>query len=204
MTQIVDFALVDAGLEETGPCEKRLRLLPSRVVVYYVLALGQFERLPARTGICGSSPLALPASRTDSTSWWGAIWSCAPAWPSVTEPCPRRHAQPVPCSPGSQCDRFEEPVGANVREQFPREQAPAEIRLRFATADTAVRVRPLHTAPRRCRHDHHTTRGHEPGAASSPRGPRTSPLRCWTYCTGPAEADLKEPAGPDGCCCPDR
>jgi len=62
---------VDAGLEETGPCEKRLRLLPSRVVVYYVLALGQFERLPARTGICGSSPLALPASRTDSTSWWG-------------------------------------------------------------------------------------------------------------------------------------
>lgn len=33
LTQIIDFALVDAVLEETGAVEKRLRLLPSRVVV---------------------------------------------------------------------------------------------------------------------------------------------------------------------------
>jgi hypothetical protein len=43
LTQIVDFALVDAVLEETGTLERRLRLLPSRVVVYFVLALALFE-----------------------------------------------------------------------------------------------------------------------------------------------------------------
>jgi hypothetical protein len=44
LTQIVDFDLVDAVLEETGAREKRLRLLPSRVVVYFVLALALFEQ----------------------------------------------------------------------------------------------------------------------------------------------------------------
>ncbi|MFE5828390.1 transposase domain-containing protein [Streptomyces erythrochromogenes] len=43
LTQIVDFALVDAVIEETGSREKRLRLLPSRVVVCFVLALALFE-----------------------------------------------------------------------------------------------------------------------------------------------------------------
>jgi hypothetical protein len=43
LTQIVDFVLVDAVIEETGSREKRLRLLPSRVVVYFVLALALFE-----------------------------------------------------------------------------------------------------------------------------------------------------------------
>lgn len=43
LTQIVDFALVDAVVEETGTRERRLRLLPSRVVVYFVLALALFE-----------------------------------------------------------------------------------------------------------------------------------------------------------------
>ncbi|MEU1449744.1 IS4 family transposase [Streptomyces mirabilis] len=43
LTQIVDFTLVDAVIEETGTREKRLRLLPSRVVVYFVLALALFE-----------------------------------------------------------------------------------------------------------------------------------------------------------------
>jgi hypothetical protein len=49
LTQIVDFALVDAVLEETGAREKRLRLLPSRVVVYIVLALALFEHCSYRT-----------------------------------------------------------------------------------------------------------------------------------------------------------
>ena len=35
--------LVDAVLEETGTRERLLRLLPSRVVVYFVLALALFE-----------------------------------------------------------------------------------------------------------------------------------------------------------------
>ncbi|MFE6165655.1 IS4 family transposase [Streptomyces sp. NPDC056486] len=49
LTQVVDFALVDAVLEETGRRERRLRLLPSRVVVYFVLALALFERCSYRT-----------------------------------------------------------------------------------------------------------------------------------------------------------
>lgn len=45
LTQVVDFALMDAVLEKTGTQERRLRLLvlPSRVVVYFVLAVALFE-----------------------------------------------------------------------------------------------------------------------------------------------------------------
>jgi hypothetical protein len=43
LTQLVDFELVDAVVAETGVREKRLRLLPARVVVYFVLALALFE-----------------------------------------------------------------------------------------------------------------------------------------------------------------
>jgi hypothetical protein len=43
LTQIIDFDLVDAVLAETGAVHRRLRLLPSRVVVYFVLALALFE-----------------------------------------------------------------------------------------------------------------------------------------------------------------
>lgn len=48
LTQVVDFALVDAVLEETGALQKRVRLLPSRVVVYFVLALALFEQCSYR------------------------------------------------------------------------------------------------------------------------------------------------------------
>jgi hypothetical protein len=48
LTQIVDFALVDAVLEETRSQEKRLRLLPARVVVYFVLAMALFEHCSYR------------------------------------------------------------------------------------------------------------------------------------------------------------
>jgi hypothetical protein len=43
LTQIVDFVLVGTVIEETGAREKRLRLLPPRVVVYFVLAVALFE-----------------------------------------------------------------------------------------------------------------------------------------------------------------
>ncbi|WP_406724587.1 IS4 family transposase [Streptomyces sp. GD-15H] len=67
LTQIVDFALVDAVPEETGRREKRLRLLPSRVVVYFVLALALFEHCSYRmvwsklTAALTSLALARPA-----------------------------------------------------------------------------------------------------------------------------------------------
>jgi hypothetical protein len=44
LTQVIDPYLVDAVLAETGAREQRVRLLPARVVVYFVLALAFFER----------------------------------------------------------------------------------------------------------------------------------------------------------------
>ncbi|MET9914677.1 IS4 family transposase [Streptomyces sp. NPDC006476] len=68
LTQTVDFALVDAVIEETGSRERRLRLLPSRVVVYFVLALALFEDCSYR-GVWGKLtagleglPLVRPAA----------------------------------------------------------------------------------------------------------------------------------------------
>ena len=44
LTRMVPFELADAVLEETGARERRLRVLPSRVGVYFVLAMGLFPR----------------------------------------------------------------------------------------------------------------------------------------------------------------
>jgi hypothetical protein len=43
LTQVLDFELVDAVAAETGTVQRRVRLLPTRVVVYFVLALVLFE-----------------------------------------------------------------------------------------------------------------------------------------------------------------
>lgn len=45
LTPFIPFELVDAVLAETGRCERRLRLLPSRVGVYFLLALALFPEL---------------------------------------------------------------------------------------------------------------------------------------------------------------
>ncbi|WP_398864165.1 transposase domain-containing protein [Streptomyces sp. C11-1] len=45
LTKYVRFELVDAILEETGTVERRRRILPSRVGIYFVLALGLFPQL---------------------------------------------------------------------------------------------------------------------------------------------------------------
>jgi hypothetical protein len=45
LTWQVPFELADAVLAETRTRERRLRVLPSRVGVYFVLALGLFPRL---------------------------------------------------------------------------------------------------------------------------------------------------------------
>ncbi|MFA1546712.1 transposase domain-containing protein [Actinomadura chokoriensis] len=45
LTRLLPFELVDAVLAETGAVERRLRNLPSRVGVYFVLALGLFPDL---------------------------------------------------------------------------------------------------------------------------------------------------------------
>jgi Insertion element 4 transposase N-terminal/Transposase DDE domain len=45
LTQFAPFELVDDVLEQTGAVQRRLRDLPSRVGVYFLLALGMFPRL---------------------------------------------------------------------------------------------------------------------------------------------------------------
>ncbi|MFC6082998.1 transposase domain-containing protein [Sphaerisporangium aureirubrum] len=48
LTQHLPFDLVDAVLAETGTTQRRLRNLPSRVGVYFLLALGLFPELGYR------------------------------------------------------------------------------------------------------------------------------------------------------------
>ncbi|MEV6675248.1 IS4 family transposase, partial [Streptomyces sp. NPDC051162] len=68
MTQIIDPELVEAVLEDTGARHQRLRLLPARVVVYFVLALAFFERSSYQavwaklTAGLGSVPVAHPCT----------------------------------------------------------------------------------------------------------------------------------------------
>jgi hypothetical protein len=65
LTQYLPFELVDDVLEQTRTVQRRLRLLPSRAGVYFVLALGLFPRLGyARVWgklTCGLAGLGLPA-----------------------------------------------------------------------------------------------------------------------------------------------
>src|ERR1700733_12312535 len=48
LTQYLPFELVDDVLEQTRAVQRRLRLLPSRAGVYFVLALGLFPHLGCR------------------------------------------------------------------------------------------------------------------------------------------------------------
>lgn len=70
LTQIVDFALVDAVLAETRTLQRRIRLLPSRVVVYFVLALALFEACSYRAVwdklVAGLAGLSLVRPHTSS------------------------------------------------------------------------------------------------------------------------------------------
>jgi hypothetical protein len=68
LTRIVPFEMVDAALAETRAVQQRLRCLPSRVVVYLLLAAGLFEELgygqvwarmcAGLTGLAVASPCA--------------------------------------------------------------------------------------------------------------------------------------------------
>jgi hypothetical protein len=51
LTWVIPFELADAALEQTRTRERRLRALPSRVGIYFVLAIACFP-VPG-TGGCG-------------------------------------------------------------------------------------------------------------------------------------------------------
>jgi Insertion element 4 transposase N-terminal/Transposase DDE domain len=69
LTQVIPFDLVDGVLADTGAVQRRLRLLPSRVGVYFVLALGLFPRKGYRgvwaelTAALDGLGLAMPSLR---------------------------------------------------------------------------------------------------------------------------------------------
>jgi hypothetical protein len=48
LTQVLDFDLVDAVIAESGTAQKRVRLLPTRVLVFFVLGLALFEKCAYR------------------------------------------------------------------------------------------------------------------------------------------------------------
>jgi Insertion element 4 transposase N-terminal len=65
LTRYAAFELVDAVLAETGRTQQRIRDLPARVVVYFVLALGLFPQVGYRRVweklVAGLAGLTLPA-----------------------------------------------------------------------------------------------------------------------------------------------
>jgi hypothetical protein len=69
LTAIVPFELVDAVLEESGAVERRLRDLPSRVGVYFLLAMCLFPEIGYRlvwdklTGALADLPVARPSAK---------------------------------------------------------------------------------------------------------------------------------------------
>ncbi|MFD5429315.1 transposase domain-containing protein [Streptomyces sp. NPDC127084] len=75
LTEIIDPELVDAVLEDAGVRQQRLRLLPARVVVYFVLALAFFERSSYQavwaklTAGMGSVPVARPCASSLARAW---------------------------------------------------------------------------------------------------------------------------------------
>lgn len=48
LTQVLDFDLVDAVVAETGTAQRRVRLLPTRVLIFFVLALALFGQCAYR------------------------------------------------------------------------------------------------------------------------------------------------------------
>ena len=72
LTQIVPFEMVDQALAATGTTQARIRVLPSRVVVYLLLAGGLFAGLGYRqvwhklTAALGALPVASPG---DNALW---------------------------------------------------------------------------------------------------------------------------------------
>ncbi|MFD7772045.1 transposase domain-containing protein [Streptomyces sp. NPDC059787] len=91
LTEIIDPELVDAVLEDAGARQQRLRLLPVRVVVYFVLALAFFERSSYQavwaklTAGLGNVPVPVRTPRrwpVPGVDWEANRWpTCSRSWP---------------------------------------------------------------------------------------------------------------------------
>jgi hypothetical protein len=126
LTRIVPFELVDAVLEETGARERRLRLLPSRVGVYFVMAMCLFPRPGYEWTNNISERGAKTAKRHQAVSrYWHSKPSPAGAAsaatstppPPTASPLSTPSAPPMPASPG--CPRSRQPPSPPRRKFTP-------------------------------------------------------------------------------------
>ncbi|MFE2186418.1 transposase domain-containing protein [Streptomyces sp. NPDC059455] len=153
LTQAVDFALVDAVREETGTVKKRGRLLPSRVVMYFVLALILFERHDYRAiwGKIVASLGALALVRPSTSALCRAVtgWEphrsrrCSRHWPGQW---PGRWPGRIPAHSGGACGgchRRHQPAPARQRtDRRPAYKAQGRGReVRLPARDKASKIR---------------------------------------------------------------
>ena len=83
LTRIVPFELADAVLEQTRTRERRLRMLPSRVGLYFVLAMGLFPR-PRVAGVWAELSAGLGGQAPPAVGE-GAAGPAPPPGPGATE-----------------------------------------------------------------------------------------------------------------------
>ena len=88
LTRTFPPALVDAAIEATGKAERRSRLLPARLVVYYVLGLALFSH---------SGYEEVMRSLVEGLSWesgWKTRWT-VPSQPAITQARARLGPKPL-------------------------------------------------------------------------------------------------------------
>ena len=184
LTQYLPFELVDDVLEQTRTVQRRLRDLPSRVGVYFVLALGMFPRLgyarvwgkltaglagldravPVGEGAAGPAPPARPGAAEGPVR--GGRRAAGPAWHAGG--AVRRAAH-------GRLRRLQLAQGPRHRPQ-PLLAGPDPVpdglcRVSHAAADGAGRDRHPRPARRRARVGGRPGRGHRGPAAAAAAAP---------------------------------
>ena len=107
LTRIVPFELADSVLDETRTRERRLRVLPSRVGLYFVLALGLFPQA-GYLGVWAELTAALDGLRPGRAVTEGAAGPSPPAGPAPLRALFEVLAGPLgqPSTPGVRFGRY--------------------------------------------------------------------------------------------------
>src|SRR5215468_12417498 len=94
LTRYLPFELVDDVLAMTGAVQKRMRVLPSRVGMYFVLALALFPRDRVPAGL-GQADLRAGGSGPAPAGGEVAAGPAPPAWPGCGEGAVRHRRGPA-------------------------------------------------------------------------------------------------------------
>ncbi|MGY4744367.1 transposase domain-containing protein [Streptomyces sp. ATMOS53] len=119
LTQIIDPDLVDAVLDDTGAREHRVRLLPSRVVLYFVLAFAFFENASYQ-------------------AVWGKLTTATPSRSAPGRPRPAPSTAPANCPAHKAVDAHKNRAGMSSWGPMCRDGVGA----RFCPATRLRRMRP--------------------------------------------------------------